>query len=486
MELRTSFRGKLLLLTILPLAAAQIVTLVAVMRTVEEDVDRRARESLLIGGAVVNDFLISRGEQLRTSVEVLAADFGLKEAAATGDAETIQSVLSNHGRRVGADIAMLLDLDGNGIASSTGATPGHGSELHRLIDSTSEESSAQATAMIDGKTYHTFTVPVRAPVAVAWVVLGFQIDSDLTRRIRALTGLDVSIVSRSDDDPRTIATAGPIAVQTASVPGLIGPDTPLDAIYMTNEAGIDFFTLATPFISTGNSVLVVLQRSLQEAMAPYNEARRGLFLFAGMLLVFVALAAAWFSGTVARPLRDLALAARRMISGNYDTNIAVRTNDEVGELASSFNAMRTAIADREKRISRQALYDSLTDLPNRAKVMQKLIAAIENGRSNNGHVAVLSIMLSRMKPTSKPEKPLPTSGQTSSFSYCRTATSITRRPVRTGSRAFSARASRSIASILRCRRRSAYPDSQTMAKMRRICCVSHRLRGAKLTRIRNA
>ena len=115
MKFRTSFRGKLLLLTILPLAAAQIVTLFAVMRTVEEDVDRRARESLVIGGAVVNEFLAGRGEQLRASVEVVAADFGLKEAAATGDADTIQSVLGNHSQRIGADVALLLDLDGTGV-----------------------------------------------------------------------------------------------------------------------------------------------------------------------------------------------------------------------------------------------------------------------------------------------------------------------------------------------------------------------------------
>ena len=102
MKFRTSFRGKLLLLTILPLAAAQVVTLFAGMRVLEDDVDHRARESLIIGGAVVNEFLAGRGEQLRASVEILAADFGLKEATATGDADTIQSVLGNHSKRVGA------------------------------------------------------------------------------------------------------------------------------------------------------------------------------------------------------------------------------------------------------------------------------------------------------------------------------------------------------------------------------------------------
>ena len=396
MKIRTSFRGKLLLLTILPLAVAQIVTLLAVMRTVEEDVDRRARESLVIGGAVVNEFLTGRGEQLRASVEVLAADFGLKEAAATGDADTIQSVLANHSQRVGADVALLLDLDGAGVASSNGAPLGSGTEYLRLIENAREKSSAQSTAVLDGDTYHTFTVPVRAPVAIAWVVLGFRIDSRLTQRIRGLTGLEVSIVSTSADNAGTISTTRHANFRDEAEPTLAGPATPLNSIYMIDEAGLASLTLSTPFVHTDNDVLVVLQRSLQEAMAPYTEAREGLFIFAALLLVFVATAAAWFSGTVASPLRVLTVAARRMISGNYDMKIHVRSNDEYGELASSFNAMRTAIADREKRISHQALHDPLTDLPNRAMVMQRLTSAIEHARSADADVAVVSIMLSRM------------------------------------------------------------------------------------------
>ena len=396
MKFRTSFRGKLVLLTILPLAVAQIVTLFAVMRTVEEDVDRRARKSLIIGGAVVNEFLTGRGEQLAASVEVLAADFGLKEAAATGHAATIQSVLSNHSQRVGADIALLLDLDGTGIASSTGTPLGSRADFLRLIASVREKSSAQSTATLDGDTYHTFTIPVRAPVAIAWVVLGFRIDTELAQRLGGLTGLEVSLVTTSGDEARTIATTSYTGMATESLLAPVGPATPVNSIYMVDEAGLASLTLSTPFVETNNDVLVVLQRSLQEAMAPYAEARGGLLVFAAILLVVVAAAAAWFSGTVARPLRVLTDAAQRMISGNYDIKVDVYTDDEFGELATSFNAMRTAIAEREKRISHQALHDPLTDLPNRTKVLQSLTGAIEHARSANANITVLAIRLSRM------------------------------------------------------------------------------------------
>ena len=44
-----------MLLTIVPLAVAQVVTLFAVMQTVESDVDARARESLVVGGELVTE-----------------------------------------------------------------------------------------------------------------------------------------------------------------------------------------------------------------------------------------------------------------------------------------------------------------------------------------------------------------------------------------------------------------------------------------------
>ena len=85
MNFRISFRSKLLLLSIVPLAVAQIVTLFAVMQTVQDDVYRRAHESLVIGGTVIDEFLAARSEQLTASARALAADFGLRQAAATRD-----------------------------------------------------------------------------------------------------------------------------------------------------------------------------------------------------------------------------------------------------------------------------------------------------------------------------------------------------------------------------------------------------------------
>ena len=352
------------MLTIAPLAIAQIVMLLAVMKTVEADVDLRARNSLEIGGNVVAEYLGAHGRQLRTSVEVLAADFGLKQAAATRDADTIRSVLTNHGERVDADLALYLDNDGEliaGTADESGAAfaPGRiGSEL--LLQ------RVQSTLTLDGRSYHVFSVPLRAPVQIGWVVLGFEIDESITTGLRDLTGLDVSIEHGASRAP--------------------------NEVHLVDDVNGQWLTLNVPFVGRSSNVDIVLKRSLREAMLPYTQARAGLVAFGLLLLALVAIAAGYLSGTAARPLRELTDAAKLMISGKYDRAVRVSSQDEFGELASSFNAMRTAIAEREERISHQARHDPLTGLPNRSRITELLGAMI----AGNEQLCVLCIRLLRM------------------------------------------------------------------------------------------
>ena len=388
MQLKTTFRTKLLLLTIVPLAVAQVVTLLAVMRTVENDIRSDARESLTIGAGVVNEYLESRTDQLRTSVGVLAADYGLKEATATNDAATIRSVLDNHSRRVGADLAALVDLDGNVVASTLDPTNSSYAEVSHLISAASRQQQVSAAFLSDAA-YQLFSVPLRAPVTVGWVVLGFRIDDALAGRIADLTGLDVTILHSADDRVELVTT------QSADPAG-IDAHRVTDTVYMASEDTNPSLTIQTPFLHGDPSVLVVLQRSMREAMQPYAEARRGLIVFGAVLLVFVAVAGGWFSTTIARPLRTLGAAARRMIAGDYERSVDVKSDDEFGELASSFNAMQIAIAEREQRITHNALHDPLTDLPNRASVLKSLTLMIERARRSDSRIAILSIRLLRM------------------------------------------------------------------------------------------
>ncbi len=392
MSLKTTFRSKLFLLTIVPLAVAQVVTIVAVMQTVREDVYRRANDALIVGGTAIEEFREARSERLRASAQVLAADFGLKQAAATRDTATLRSVLVNHSQRVSADIAIFLDLDGKAVAASEDLGRKKMLDLLRLIDPTADRTSVQSILTVGEVTYHTIAETLRAPVPVGWIVLGYRIDQAVVDSISNLTDLDVSIIAFDRNLPRTIATT----YGEGEVMDFADSLSISNSVYLIDDDGVDRLTISAPFADDVQDLQIVLQRSMQDAMLPYDDARQGLIVFSAVLLVLVTLTGIYVSGTIAKPLRDLAMATRRMISGNYDSSVDVSADDEIGELATSFNAMRTAISEREERISEQAMYDSLTGLPNRENILQSLTKAIDDAEDAETTVAILSIRLTRM------------------------------------------------------------------------------------------
>ena len=127
-------------------------------------------------------------------------------------------------------------------------------------------------------------MPLRAPVTVGWVVLGFRVGGILEERLSNLTGLNVSIVPSQQS---------------------------LRTVLITQEKTLSY---SVPFIEGSQNFAVMLRRSLEEAMLPYIEARRGLLIFAGALLLFVAIAGVMLSANIAQPLRTLASAAQKIIS----------------------------------------------------------------------------------------------------------------------------------------------------------------------------
>ena len=187
---RYSFRQRILSLAALLVTSVLLLTLLPVLNAVKSDVEQRARQAVTIGSNVFDEFMRSRSEQLRTTVDVLVSDFGFKQAVASADTQTIRSALSNHSARIDADIGILLDLDGNVLASSSDApTQNELAELASLVSSSAQAEVADVVIYSGGIPYQSVLVSLRAPLPVAWVVMGFELDERLARRIESLTGL---------------------------------------------------------------------------------------------------------------------------------------------------------------------------------------------------------------------------------------------------------------------------------------------------------
>lgn len=82
---------------------------------------------------------------------------------------------------------------------------------------------------------------------------------------------------------------------------------------------------------------------LSEPMQPaYDEVTRRYLELAGAtvpVLALVIAASLWIAGTISRPIQSLRNSAMRMAHGALDTRIQVHSQDEIGELANTFNYM---------------------------------------------------------------------------------------------------------------------------------------------------
>ena len=99
----------------------------------------------------------------------------------------------------------------------------------------------------------------------------------------------------------------------------------------------------------------------------------------GLAALFLSLLAAWLlARQFLGPIKALASGARQIAEGRFDNRIPVERSDELGELASDFNAMAGMLA-RTEEIRRQWVSDSSHELRTPIAVLRAEIEALQDG-----------------------------------------------------------------------------------------------------------
>ncbi|WP_373488090.1 putative bifunctional diguanylate cyclase/phosphodiesterase [Blastomonas sp.] len=345
---------------------------------VERYAEGVATREMATSAATFDKILELQAAQMRTSADVLAADFGFREAFAISDQPTIASALESLRVRADAPLAIMVPLQGDFVSTGTPLLVAEQDALWQAMDSGAD----RGVFKVGGRFYNAVAAPIMIPDLAGWLVLARPLDS-------ASMG-DMAGVAPAGMTAR-IRNGGtlPGGVSLAQASG----KNPVEA--RINGERTLYWSKPIRALDDGLKPRLVLRFALSAALEQYAPIKYLLMALSGLGLLLSSAIGAFVSRGITRPIAALDLAARAISAGSRD-KVAITSRDEVGRLADSFNSMVDSIKQREERITHIALHDELTGLPNRKLFAEQLEFALAR-RARDERIVVMYFDLDNFK-----------------------------------------------------------------------------------------
>ena len=399
-----SLESRIVTLFLVLIVAVQVVGLLVIQRGIDNNARLAIGSELTNGAKVFHRLLEQNAQNLRFGARLLARDTAFVAAIGNNDESdraTIESALANSGRRIKASLTMLIG-DDRKISVST--NPGQAAGLEKIalsmLDAAEAADGAIGIAIVDHRPFQIVAMPIKAPITIGWIVMTFPIDRQMASDMREVSSLHTTVLTRDAQGKWLSAGStfvGPSAQDVVDQLQAFGSKAPAGPFDLTVETAQYSARLLSIGEDNGQTASVLLARSIDEATAEYRRLERWLIglTFAGIAVSIVAIV--FTAKRIAQPISALATTAKRLEEGDYKVSIDSTREDEIGQLAHAFDAMREGIAKREQEIRRLAYWDTLTNLPNRAQFVLLLNDALLDARRREEPLFVLMMDLDRFK-----------------------------------------------------------------------------------------
>lgn len=369
------FRTLLLLVFASLVALVQGISFLFVSQLNRRDAHDRIRADLELGASRFHRLIADRMSERSVWARLLLGDHALRQVLASDDRPTLASALRSYQARIGAAHLLLLDPSHAPMAAtdphlSQADWAAFGTLAARAERDERDEPSATGYALIHDSLHALLVVPVFAPrpQIVAWLGIALHIDAPFAQELKRQSRLDITFLRRASDAAAplaaplasTLPATGIGEAMTALIDRASSSATSASSSAALSEAsssadepllidGERFLVHASPLpLVGGGSVLLALQRSLDQELAPTRHLERLLLTGTAGSLLLAALLAVALARAVSSPVQRLADHTRRVAAGDYATRLPVVRRDEFGALAKAFNAMSEGLAERDR------------------------------------------------------------------------------------------------------------------------------------------
>lgn len=200
---------------------------------------------------------------------------------------------------------------------------------------------------------------VRVGDRPVYVLGGERLDREFLASLALPSGMRAILYRNSEGgfSPQSLVTAdGPLPDAGKLRPliesTLQRSDDTSGLVHWTADLADSESFQAIPLKSDSGTMLGVLLvgNSRRDMVRLVHHIRIVGFMVGGVGILCAILLSSWVSLRVARPIRHLADAAREVGAGNWDTEVQVTSDDELGQLAEAFNRMTRELLEQRERL----------------------------------------------------------------------------------------------------------------------------------------
>ncbi len=294
-------------------------------------------------------------DNVRVFARSLADTDKLGEAVESGQVVNFRPILATGSNHFGLDYFEVLDANGSVILDNNGPySEGTVLKSHPLMQATAR-SDDLPTAMVKhpaGYALSSIAVIKNQGRLAGYILTGFLINNKLLASIKPDTLSQVAIFNHSELVAAT--NTGP-SHQFCSgggchVVGFASSLADISSVATTRPIStkMDGHTYMIrhddmPIFGSTPAHLVVMM-PMDGVVTTQNTIRATIFLSAALLMILVTLLGFFISRGIAGPVRELSVIAKKVARGDLTPRaVYPGTDDEIGELASSFNKMTESL-----------------------------------------------------------------------------------------------------------------------------------------------